>query len=182
MVDGSLNPGAALKMTVFDGLDRLEAGQNQLGAAILDMQQQQACNRSSSCRGWCSIRSFSRQSRSDLVKRAHRLARPIVNWIRRQGLRQEAYGCLVRAKFCRFLAWLTEGVERFKTPSGVILVADCLACAERWEEDGRYILECLKNDTLPHHGPPYKQREPLRGWRSYYRGSSKQLAASGDIV
>ncbi|RYP89953.1 hypothetical protein DL770_003911 [Monosporascus sp. CRB-9-2] len=122
LAKGNLSTGAALEPMVITRLERLEAGQNWIEAAILGMQQQlQTCNQTSS--GRRSLRLFCPRFRSALVKGTRLSPLEVDN--------NPAHRERV----------MTEVAEARRE------AAEARREADRCEEIARCMLECLKNGT-----------------------------------
>jgi hypothetical protein len=93
---GNLSMGA-FEQTVIAHLERLEAGQNSITAAILDIQQSQTCRHT-----------YGRRFRSAFVKGTCRLRSILDGWLKNHGHRVEAYRTMVEAKILRFAVWMME--------------------------------------------------------------------------
>lgn len=144
---GDLSTGA-FEQIVIARLERLEAGQGRIEAAIFGISQSQTRNQTYGRR---LQQPYYQRVYSALDSGVHRLHRMISRWLNDRWLndqicRIDCYRVLFAAKGLRFNAWMFDLV--LSGPEHVELMTEALRDADLAEEEARWTLESLKRDRL----------------------------------
>lgn len=127
-------------------LERLEAGQDRIAAAILEMQQQKQSREKGCGQRRHSLRPCFTRVRSAFVGANGHLLRRTRCWLTTRRYWAEAYLFLYASKLALLSAWLLEINTRYTDwERNAADAAECRREADWAEESARCMMECLRN-------------------------------------